>query len=789
MRLLIQLSIRNFLKSPGLNSLNILGLSIGTIASLLILTYADHEYHYDQFHDKSGSIFRLEGRTNGAQWFSNLGMEHSKELGKGAYPEVIDQVMVNTARKAFFEFNDHKVIIEDIIRTNPGSSFFEFFDFDLVAGEKTTLLTEPRSAVITHSLAKRYFDEVSPIGQFIQFRDTIPMKITGVIQDVPSDSHFNFQIIYTSVDLYKREHFHTNAYLYLEANTDIAALERKIMEMDVAYDEYHKLSGVKLMPVPDIYLASEAAFGNAGKGDPLQLRVFLIIGALILLIAITNYVNLSLAIFLGKGRAVGVRKVFGESQATIFRNLLLESVATTLLTLPIIIFGYSIALPGLSIFLETPIENKLFTTLLFPMGLLVFLIIVSILTVLFPATRLSRMNVNALMKNKSALNISGGDNYRNGLVLFQFLLLFTLGISGWFMNQQIHYLDTKEMGFEAANIVKIGNAYDIGDFENYEVLKSKLLTYPQIAGVAFGPMMGDGMRPLAYTVEGTDEHFENLLSYGVDVDYFDVMGMEILAGDFKNVLRSSSNGQIVSLVNQSFIDRFDWNEAPIGKKITLWPGTENELNRKVSAVFNDFHFFSLKEKITPHIISLRPDPQFVNTNILVKSTTDNLEEVVKLVEKHWYELKPNLPLSYEFMDDAVAELYQKDKQTGRISIVFSVLAIGLSVLGMIGFMIYLIGLKAKELTVRKVLGASLAQIVGVLNQQLWFFVLTAGLFGSLFSYLLVDHWLQDYAYSIEMNIWVFPIAIILVYSVVLAISATRSIKWARTNPALTLSEE
>lgn len=788
MSIFFNLSVRNFLKSVGLNSLNILGLSLGIIAALLIIVYADHEYHYDQFHQKASNIYRMEARTNGEAWFSNLGVEHSRELMAGSYPEVVNRVLVNRAPKAFFDNGSKKFAETNLIQTNPGSDFFEFFDYEILEGNKEFLLEEPNALVLTKSAAEKYFGDASPIGEVLM-HDTIQYKVTGIIADLPSNTHLEFDMIYTNASLYERDHHHSQNYFELVNDVNVEQLEEKIEAMDVALNDFHKLSEVKLMKVSDIYLESDAAFGSAGKGDPLQLKVFLIVGFLILLIAITNYVNLSLAIYLGKGRAVGIRKVFGESKFQIVLAFMYESLATMVLTLPIILIGFSFTLPALNILLDVNLENKLLTSATYIFGTLGFLAGVSIITVLYPALALSSTDVNSLMKSKSAMNITGGTKYRNGLIFFQFILLFTLGISGWFMNQQIRYLDNKDMGFDATNVIKVTNAYEIGEFANYELLKTKLLTYPQIGGVAFGPMMGDGMNPLAYTVEGVDETYENLLSYGVDIDYFDVMGMELTHGDFKSVLQASEAGQIVSLVNHSFINRFGWQDEPLNKKITLRPGTENELNRKVSGVFKDFHFYSLKEKITPQIISLRTDPQFVNTNILIKSNTDILEEVVKILEDQWYEIQPNIPMEYELMDEAVKLLYAKERQTGQISITFSVLAISLSVLGLIGFMIYIIGLKSKELTIRKVLGASLLRIIGVLNQDLWFIVLTAAILGSLFSYWVVSTWLEDYAYTIDMNPWVYPVALILAYLLIFAITATRSIKWSRTNPALTLNDE
>ena len=788
MRIFFNLAIRNFLKSVGLNTLNILGLSLGVVAALLILIYADHESHYDQFHSKFKNIYRLEATINGDQWFSNLGMEHARELISGAYPEVVDRVQLNNAPKAFFESDSKRFAETEIIQTNPGSKFFDFFDFDVLEGATDRMLVDPYSMILTKSTAEKYFGNESAIGQTLRY-DTIQFKITGVIDDLPTDTHLSFDLLYTNPRLYEREHYHTQTYLELVGDVSLDDLKEKILAMDVAINEYHILSDVQLMPLSDIYLESSAAFGDAGKGDPLQLKVFLIIGVLILFIAITNYINLSLAMYLGKGREVGVRKIFGESRFQIVKAFIYESFSLILVTLPFILIKLSIALPLLNIFLDVELKNELLSSPRYFFGTVGFLAFVGVLTVMYPALVLSKTKVSQLMKSKSAMNITGGVKYRNGLIFLQFILLFTLGISGWFMNEQIRYLDNKDMGFNATNVIKVTNAYEIGSYEKYKLFKTKLLSYPQVEGVAFGPMMGDGMRPLAYQAEGNDKIEENLLSYGVDIDYFDVMGMEITHGDFKGVLESSEDGQIVSLVNHSFIEKYGWQNDPLGKKITLRPGTENELKRKVSGVFKDFHFYTLKEKITPQIISLRPDPQFVNTNILIRFNTSQYDEIMPIIQDRWYEIQPNVPLQYDFMDDAVKELYIKDRQTGRISIAFSILAIALSVLGLVGFMIYIIGLKSKELTIRKVLGASLIKIIGVLNQDLWFIILASAIFGSLLSYWIVSTWLEDYAYTIQMSMWVYPFALLLIYGLVFAITAARSIKWASTNPALTLSEE
>ncbi|MBO3698058.1 ABC transporter permease [Roseivirga sp. E12] len=788
-KIFINLLIRNFLKNKLLNSLNVIGLSLGLIAASLIILYADHELSYDGHYSDAKNIYRFEGRTNSPNWSSNLGFEHGRALKSGNYPEIKNIVQVNNQGESYISFEGRRFVEKNIKLVAPGSDFLELFDFELLEQSRKDPLTAPYAAIITKSTARKYFGQNLAVGKALKY-DSLYLTIAAVIEDLPSNTHLEFDILYTNPASFSNTHFHTNTYLKLTDKAEPGQLETKILDMEgVATDEFHKLSEVKLMPIQNIYYDSQAGFGAGGKGDKLQLTLFIVIGLLILLIAITNYINLSLAVYSGKRLEFGMRKVLGEGRAQLTKNLFLESLSISLLTIPLTLIGIKFTLPIFNDFMGLTIENNLLVDPLYWFLGLAFLGVLSGITVINPTITLAKIKTTDLLKSKNSAHTSGGIKLRNVLVFSQFILLFTLGISAWLMNRQIRYLDSKDMGFKADRIIKITNAFDIGGMDVYQIYKTKLLTYPQIGGVSFGPMMGDGMSPMAYKPEGQDEVFENLLSYGVDIDYFDVMGMEILQGDFKDVLLASEAGQVISLVNQNFINKFGWQDDPIGKKIILRPGSENELNRKVSSVFKDFHFFSLKERITPQIISLTPQPQFVNTNILVKANNYDLKSVVEIMETEWTVLNPEIPMQFDFMDDAVKRLYIQEKRTGQISIIFSILAVLLSLLGLVGFMFYVIGLKSKEIAIRKVLGASLLQIVTLLNRQLFLIILLAAIIGSGLSYWLIDTWLRDYAYSIEVAPGTFVLAAIIVYSIVFLITCFQSFKSALFNPSMALKNE
>lgn len=788
-KIFLNLLLRNFLKDKLLNSLNIIGLALGLTAAMLIVLYADHELSFDEFHPDGDNIYRMEARTNNPIWFSTLGMEHGRELISGKYPEVRETVELNNSNQTFFSYGQKRFLEKQVNQVAPGSSFLDFFGFELIQGDAKSALEAPHSVILTKTTAQKYFENEQAIGKVLKF-NSISLTVTGIIEDLPTNTHLSFDVLYTNPTTFGQDHFHTNTYVKLVNGASATSLEEKILAMEgVALDEFHELSEVSLIPVADIYFESQAGFGSGGQGDKMQLSIFMVIGALILLISVANYINLSLAIYSGKGMEIGMRKVLGESKNNITRAFFFESLIMALLTIPLLLVGLKLVLPEFNRFMGLEIQNQLLSSPAYWIILISFLGLLSAFTVIYPSLTLAKRKVSLLLKSKASIHTTGGVKLRNVLIFIQFILLFTLGISAWFMNRQLNYLGNKDMGFDAQGVIKITNAFAIGDMSQYKLLKNELMNSPLVAGVAFGPMMGDGMNPLAYKPEGHDDIYENLLSYGVEIDYFEVMGMEVLAGEFKNKLISADSGEIISLVNQNFIRQYGWEDDPIGKKIILRPGTENELHRTVSAVFKDFHFYTLKEKITPQIISLRNDPRFVNTNILVKAGSQDLKEVVQAMEEAWNEIQPETPMQYDFMDDAVKRLYLKEQQTGRITILFSLLAVSLSLLGLIGFMVYIIGLKSKEIAVRKVLGASLLQIIGLLNRQLFVIILIAAVLGSTLSYLLVDTWLRDYAYAIILEPVTFLLAAILVYLIVFVITGLQSFKSAQLNPTLALKNE
>lgn len=778
-------SLRNFW---FLNSINLLGLSLAGTAAILVFLYVDHETSFDQFHTASENIVRLEAQTNSNEWFSNLGVEHARALKNGTYPELEDLTILNRRSRAFVEANNQRFAEENINQTSVGSAFFEMFDFHFVEGSPQYALKEPKQMVLTQSTARKYFGNDPALGQTVSY-DSTSYTIAGVIADLPSHTHFEFDLVINSGSFDGTDHFHGHAYLKLFPGVNRKVLEQKILELDVAYNEYHELQGVRLMNIGDIHLKSDVSFGASGKGDLVQIRIFQVLAILILAVAAINYVNLSFAIFLNKGKELGMRKILGETRMEIIIHLSLQAVTTALLAIPLIALGLYFSLPAFEELMEIKITALLFERSAYIFLSIGLLALIGLLTVIYPLAAIGQISIGEMLKSKQLLNGHGGVRYRNLLMFIQFVFLFALGISAWFMNRQIAYLDEKDKGFDSNQVLKVQNAYDIGSYDDYQLFKNRLLSYPQIQGVAFGPMMGDGMSPLSYQTEGSEETYENLLSYGVDTDYFEVMGIPILEGDFKSILAGADNGQIVSLVNQSFINRFGWQSDPIGKKITLRPGTENELHRKVSAVFQDFHFFSFKEKIAPQIISLRPDPQFVNTNILVKVATSDFSGVSKVIEFEWNKIQPGLPLDLITMETAVRKMYVKERQTATVGINLTLLAIGLSIMGVLGFMVYLISIKSKEIVIRKVLGASITQIIQLLNQQLFLAVLAAGVVGSLTSYWLLSRWLEAYAYRITLNPAAFLLSIIASYLTIMVITAYQTLRSTRVNPAVVLKEE
>ena len=292
----------------------------------------------------------MEGQTNNPVWFSNLGAEYSIQIRSGNYPEVKSTLMLNSNQQTFLSYGGKRFTENKIYQTNPGSNFFDFFNFELIEGQEDGILDEPYAVIITESIREKYFEDGIAIGESLKY-DSLQLKVTGVIQDLPTNSHLDFEILFTNPRTFESEHFHTNTYIELVDGASPKGLEAKILAMQVGQDEFHTLTAVSLIGLPDIYFDSAASFGSGGIGDKLQLTVFMVIGGLILLIAVANYVNLSLAGYSGKGLEIGIRKVLGESRQQIISAFICESLLVTLLSLPFLFLWLKLTLPVFGDFL------------------------------------------------------------------------------------------------------------------------------------------------------------------------------------------------------------------------------------------------------------------------------------------------------------------------------------------------------------------------------------------------------------------------------------------------------
>lgn len=786
LRIFFKLLVRNFIKHKYLNMFNILGITMGLICFSLVLLYVDHEFSFDNFHYDPNNTYRIEGKTNSDFWLSNIDAEYGKELNSGAYSQVKNVLRIAPMGNLFFNYGDKRFSENNIYRVEPGSEFFEMFRFNFIEGSEKNVLKDPYSIVMTRSTARKYFGDEPALGKIINY-DSLLLTVKGVVEDLPTNTHLNFDLIYAQPG--NGQHYHAFTYLRLTKNSDSKRAEELILNMRDDLDEFHKLTTVKLIGVKDIYFESEAAFGNSGAGDRTQLTGFMIAGFLILLIAILNYINLSLAIYSGKRFEVGIRKILGESKLQFNIIMFLESLLISLASVFLAVFGIELTLPYFSDFLSLSLENKFLSSPYYWLSGVAFVLAVNLIITVYPSLMLGKANVSRLVKSKETINGKQGLGFLNILIFIQFILFFTLGISAWFVNRQIHYIDNKDLGFSTHGVIKIRNAFFLNGVENYNLLKERLLTYSEIESVTHGAMMGDDMTPLAYKPEGQDQIYENLLSFGVGEDYFDVMNIKIVAGDFRRVMETAQSGQVVSLVNQSFIDQYNWRENPVGKTLILRPGTENELHRTISAVFRDFHFFSLKEKIGPHIISMRKEPTNININVLVKTNPANLKRAYEIIETEWYAFAPDRPVEYVLMDDEIRSFYQQERRVGNITLLFSVLALLLSFGGLIIFVTYITKLRSKEIALRQVLGASMMQIILVLNKKTFWIIMLAALFGSTFSYLLINQWLTNFANTITLHPIAFIAATIAGYGIAFMIIVGQSYKSAISNPLATLGQE
>lgn len=781
----LKIALRNYSKQKLYHLINFTGLTIGLSCCALVVLYVQHESSYDNFHHQADDTYRFAGKRVYGPWIPSMEIQYTQELMKHPVPGMTNMVRVSRTPSKYSTIGNEKFNTSKTLILEPGSRFFRLFNFKLLQGNSEKLLSAPNSAVLTASLAKKYFPGQSAVGQTFKF-DSLLVKVTGVIEDLPTNTHLEFEQLIVHPTYLDRENGGAIFYSHINPNTDPDLVAGKIQNFNLGLNEYDSLSAVKAQPVESIHLNSKMTFELKKGGNKSQLFIFSLIAFIILIISVTNYTNLSSALYSKRSNEIAMRKVLGSSKAQLSFQFMFESVLIACLCLPVVIFIIESLLPAFNNFIGIQLENR-FISDPGSMSLLVSIaILTGVLGGIYPSFVLPQLKILNLFRREGK-SLRGGLLMRRVMITTQFTLLIGLGAMAYFTNKQLQYLANKDLGFETDGVVKIEQAWALQGADNIRNLKTRLMENPSVLGVSQGYVPGDEDYTMNYQPEGADAVYSDALSAGTDHDYFQLLDIEGLEGPYFNEA-SNEHPRTSLLVNEALVRKLGWKN-PIGKRINTRPDSPEPRYHEIRGVFKDYNFFSLHQAVTPMLLFARDNREYVNQNILVKVNTINTAEMLEYISTVWDEFVPESPVRFELMETDIRKAYRNDQNTAQLSIILSALAIGLAVLGLVGLTAYISELKTKEVGIRKVLGAPLLSLLMIFNKEFLPSLLIATGLAGLIGYYAVSQWLGSFAYRINVDILVFAAAGLLVLIITMVTVSLQSAKTATKNPVLALRHE
>ncbi|MEP6513432.1 MAG: ABC transporter permease, partial [Parafilimonas sp.] len=798
-----KIALRNLWKNKIFSIINIVGLATGLCCFLLITIYVLDELNYDRYNKNAQRIFRISSdiKFGGGELHSSQTSDMMGSLLKKDYPDVEEYTRIynNNGNKLIKKGNEY---INEANVAHVDSTFFSIFALPAIAGDTKTALKEPNTVVITESAARKYFGTTTDaIGKSVETNDKgqTVYKITAVIKDIPQNSHFHFDFLFSmkNVDYQwgqlTSHNFHT--YLLLKPGTDYKELEKKFSQyidkyvlpeakqyMQISSMEDFKKAGNKLdyllTPLTNVHLYSDYSFELSPPGNIHYVYIFSAVALLILLIACINFTNLTTARSANRAKEVGIRKVLGTERKNLITQFLTESILMAVLSLVIaVVLAYFILPVFNEIAAKSMHINILFSPLILPI-LVALPFVVGIMAGSYPAFYLSAFKPIRVLKGKLQQGSKRG-GLRNLLVVFQFATSIFLIIGTIIIFRQLNYIQTKNLGFNKDQVLIINDAYVLK--KNSDAFKNEVIQMPGvISGTLSGylPVSQSARNDNTYSKETVmdSKNGINMQTWNTDYDYLKTMGIELKSGrNFSKDFGTDSTAVIINETTEKFLGYND----PIGKNIYTVPDASGKTTAyTIIGVAKNFNYESLHQPIGPLAFFLRKSTGLAS----FKVKPDNISSLIKSIESKWKSLAPGMPFSYRFLDDSFSNMYSAEQRVGKIALIFSILAILIACLGLFGLATFIAEQRTKEIGIRKVLGASVNGIVQLLSKDFIKLVIIAFVIAAPFAWWAMNRWLQDFAYRINISWWIFLLAIGIALIIALATISFQAIKAAIANP-------
>jgi heme/copper-type cytochrome/quinol oxidase subunit 2 len=791
----IKIALRNIVRHKGYSIINIAGLAVGMACCILILLWVQHELSYDRFHENADTLYRvvMEFKHPGGQ------IAHSRTTCpplapflKNEYPEIRDAARF---RYRFWQlkYND-KTFIELGALADP--SFLKMFTFPLIKGDSASALSDPYSIVLTEELAEKYFGNEDPIGESIKVSNWFSLKVTGVIKNIPQNSHINFNFLVPFEILRKEweytfQEWDTNnhyTYIMLHQNSSLQKTNKKIANV-MKKNVTGYMATLYLQPIRHLHLHDKDPYPLPEQGSSTTVYIFSAIALFVLIIACINFMNLATARYSIRTKEVGIRKVIGANRGDLIKQFFTESIFTTLLAL-------ICAIALVEVFL--PIFNNIFQMTNFPflqgkeiklalsanlqtiLGLFLITILTGAVSGSYPALFISSFQPVKIFRGSGGTGLSRRDHLRKILIVVQFVISIFLIIFTMVIYKQINYINKKNLGYERENVFFI---YMTGELrQQFDSIKHELLKNPNVVNITASdstPADRETWSDDNLSWEGKKEGETIAMEVtAVDYNFLETFNMRMAQGRFFSKEYSTDVSNYV--VNEAAVKAMGM-DSPLGKRFS-YEGREGN----IIGVIKDYHSRSLHHQIGPLVMTFNPG--WYDT-LMIKIKPDNISQTIGSIERTIKGFIPDFPFDYIFLDEFFDFFYGSEKKMSKIIIYFSLFAIFISCLGLFGLASFTAEQKTKEIGIRKILGATASNILLLLTKEFTKWVLIANIIAWPVAYYAMHRWLEGFAYRTNIGIFTFIISALLALMIALLTVSFKTIKAALADPIEALRYE
>jgi putative ABC transport system permease protein len=804
----LKTAIRNIFRHKSYVLINIIGLSVGIACSLLIIMFVRHELSFDTFNEKFDHIYRivLDGKMGETEI---RGAYTPSPLAKtliADFPEVETAVRMERWNEVLFRIEDRKYVEKNVMLAD--SSFFDIFSIPLLRGNPRKALAEPHTLVLTENIATKYFGKEDPIGKSLRINsDTNVYTITGVMANVPDNSHFDFGILMSFMSHWraKDEIWLSNSfatYVLLKEGASADNLEKKfpamvekyvgpqvVQAMGIDLEQFSATGnryGFFLQPLSDIHLNPSIQQDFRPPTDRKYIYIFTLVSLIIIIVASINYMNLSTARSVNRSREVGLRKVVGSSRRLLIWQFLLESVILCLISLVIAVLLVEMLLPYYNNLLQTNLDMQYFDRWYTLPGLLLLAIIIGVFSGSYPALFLASFKPGTVLYGKLKLGLSNVQ-IRRGLVVLQFVITICLIFSSLVIYRQIQYMVNKDLGFNKEMQFVISRTDALRKKVNG--FRQEIEKLPGVISSTNSTMVpGHPNNHNGFQMEGKSAEQTYLMQVNwTDYDFLKTYGITLKDGRYFS--RDFSSDTLAMVINERAITEFGITDT-FGTRF-IQPAREAEQKRyfNVIGVVKDFHYQALRDRIYPCVFILKPPEWDWTGYITIRLSPENMKNTIEHIEKTWDKFTGGEPLEYFFLDDDFRKFYFEEIRTSRIAVAFSILAIIIACLGLFGLTSLATELRAREIGIRKVMGSSVYRIIVLFARETMLLILISTLPAWLMGYFLMKRWLLNFHFHITLQPWEFLAAFLLALVIALVTICYRTYRAAIVNPASVLKYE